>query len=454
MASRRALRSLFLFFLVSGLGCLLAPVGLRADGTDPTAAQLNALIQQNQSLQQQLQAQQQTIDALNARLTGLDQATARQEQELQSLRNRLGETAPAASASAAPASAVGEIRISGEAGMGLFNSGSRGEYPNADFRLDEARIFIDASAWKNAFLFTEIDLRTREADDDGVYIGELYAGFENISGSWGADDLLSARVGRFYIPFGEEYQKRMVLDDPLVSHSVTDIWGLDQGVEIYGKDGPFSYVGAIQDGGGNSLHNFEPDKSLIGRIGYDPTGWLHFSASAMRTGRLSAAGDQVSALWFTNGFFHALGPAATTNEFDATLGELDGAAQWASGSVAAAGGVANFDDSNPAGGDSRHMTYYYVEGTQQLLGQLLAAARFSHVNAPGGYPLVGQGNISTFLFGPLRTTSLSRLSLGLDYRFGPPLVLKVEYSPEWGHTLEGTSRNNEDILSTELGVKF
>jgi len=449
------LRPFLPLLLAACLGNLLVPAALRADPPAPAAAELDALIQQNRSLQDQLQAQQKTIDALNARLAGLDQATAKQEQELQSLSARLGEAAPAPPAApAAPAAAAGEIRISGEAGMGFFNSGAQGPDPNADFRLDEARVFIDASAWKNAFLFTEIDLRTREADDDGVYLGELYAGLENISGVWGADDLLSARVGRFYVPFGEEYQHRMVMDDPLVSHSASDIWGLGQGVEIYGKSGRFSYVGAVQNGGGDELHAHNPDKSLSGRIGFDPTPWLHLSASAMRTGRLSVSGDQVSALWFANGFFHALGPAAATSEFDASLGELDGAVHWDGGSLAAAGGVVRFDDNNPAGRDSRHMTYYYIEDTQELVGSLLAAARFSQISAPGGYPLVGQGAIGTFLFGPLRTTSLSRLSFGLDYRFGPPLVLKVEYSPEWGQTLTGTKRDNEDLLSTELGVKF
>jgi hypothetical protein len=42
----------------------------------------------------------------------------------------------------------------------------------------------------------------------------------------------------------------------------------------------------------------------------------------------------------------------------------------------------------------------------------------------------------------------------LGYQFGPPLVLKVEYSPEWGRSLSGQDRNNEDLLATEVGVKF
>jgi hypothetical protein len=413
---------------------------------------VGALIRQNRALQDELQAQQKTIDALNARLAGIDQAAARQEQELQGLRDRLDSPPAASPAAAAPTDR--EIRISGEAGLGLFNSGVRGQYPNAEFRLDEARVFIDAAVWKNAYLFSEIDLRTREATDDNVYAGELYAGFENIAGQWGADDLLNLRVGRFYIPFGEEYQKRMVLDDPLISHSVSDLWGLDQGIEAYGKKGDLSYVIAVQNGGNNSLHDFNSDKSLTGRIGYDPAAWLHLSASAMRTGRLNSAGDQLSALWFGNGFLRMLGPGTASSVFNATLAELDGSVHWDGGSLGAAGGLLNYGDSSRTSNDSRRLTYYYLESTQQLVGQLLAAARLSHISAPRGFPLVGQGSFGANLFGNQPTASLTRLSVGLDYRFGPPLLLKLEYSPEWGRTLAGATRNGEDLLSTELGVKF
>ena len=445
-------RSFYRVLLLSGLACLAEPALARAEVQDSAASQLSVLLQQNRARQDQLQAQQKTIDALQARLAGLDQATAHQEQELQGPRERL-DAAPAAGP-AAPAPADHEIRISGEAGMGLFNSGARGQSPNAEFRLDEARVFIDAGVWKNAFLFSEIDLRTREAADDNVYVGELYAGIENISGQWGADDLLNMRVGRFYIPFGEEYQRRMVLDDPLISHSASDIWGLDQGVEAYGKKGDLSYAVAVQNGGNNQLQDFNPDKSVAGRIGFDPAPWLHLSGSAMRTGRLNSAGDQLSAMWFGNGFLRMLGPGTATSVFSATLGELDGSVHWDGGSLGAAGGLLNYGDSGRTANDSRRLTYYYIESTQQLTGQLLAAARFSHISAPRGFPLVGQGNFGTFLFGNIPTTSLTRLSVGLDYRFGPPLVLKLEYSPEWGRTLAGGKRDNEDLLSTELGVKF
>ncbi len=39
-----------------------------------------------------------------------------------------------------------------------------------------------------------------------------------------------------------------------------------------------------------------------------------------------------------------------------------------------------------------------------------------------------------YFFRPSLTDELHRLSVGFGYRFGPPLVLKLEYSWEWGHT--------------------
>jgi hypothetical protein len=225
-------------------------------------------------------------------------------------------------------------------------------------------------------------------------------------------------------------------------------------LELYGHSGPVQYVAAVQDGGADTLEAFNSDKTVSGRIGYDPLDWLHLSASAMRTGRVNLAGDQVSALWFAEGFFRAIGPAATTTEFDSSLYEADAIARWLGGDVKAAAGAVRFDDNNSRANDSRRLTYYYLEAKQQVWDPLYVAARLSHISAPDGYPLAGQGAIGPFFFGNQFATQLTRLSFDLGYRFGPPLVLKVEYSPEWGRSLSGQDRNNEDLLATEIGVKF
>jgi hypothetical protein len=174
----------------------------------------------------------------------------------------------------------------------------------------------------------------------------------------------------------------------------------------------------------------------------------------MRTGRLNTASDQISALWFGGGFFRALGPPATTGTFWANLAEADASVSWKGGQLKGAGGLVQFDDSNPGADDSRHLSYYYAEAKQTLFDPLYAAVRFSQIHAPGGYPLAGQANMGEYFFGPTLTTDLYRLSFGLGYQFAAPVLLKMEYTPEWGKTLAGENRDEENLFATELAVKF
>ena len=111
----------------------------------------------------------------------------------------------------------------------------RARTPNSTFRIDEARLFVEAPVWDDIYFYTELDLATRESTSLMLNVGELYLDFENVSKLWDRERLLNFRAGRFYIPFGEEYTRRFAIDNPLISHSVSDIWGSDDGVEIYGN---------------------------------------------------------------------------------------------------------------------------------------------------------------------------------------------------------------------------
>jgi hypothetical protein len=413
------------------LAALAAAISL-AGQTDVTA-----LVEQNRQLVEQVRAQQRQIDELRSRLDRID--------------------APGAPAAPLPSAAESgrQIRLSGEVGVGFFNSGSDGGQPNSEFRVDDARIFLEALVWRNVYFYGGIELTTREANDEYFHVGELYVDVEDLW-SFGRDATLSLRAGRFNIPFGEEYQSRNVIDNPLVSHSLADIWGIDEGVQVYGKLGRVRYNLAVQNGGHKTLRDFDTDKSLIGRLSFDATPRLTLSASAMRTGTLTVADDEESEVWFANAFFRALGPAATTRTFHAELAEVDATYRWPSGHLKAAAGWIQFDDDSTTLSTSRNLSYYSIEGLQQLSDRFFAAARYSAIDAPRGYPLAGQGRAGKFFFNPSapHTTDLERLSVGVGYRFGPPLVWKMEYSWENGHLLNGTKRNNEDMLSSILGIRF
>jgi hypothetical protein len=435
---------------------LVAGVAFGAGATraqDSVDARLRALVEQNEKLQEQVQAQQQALAALSAQVQELRQGGAQQAEQLQALRE----------GAAAPAGPVlrgeKEVRLSGEMGLAFFRTGKNGAFPKSAFRPDDAKIFVEAPVVKDVYAFGEIDLTTREASDAYFELGELYVDFENVSGRLGGPArLLNVRAGRIYSPFGEEYQVRGPIANPLISHSLADVWGVDGGVEAYGSAGAWQYAVAVQNGGIDPLHDFNADKSVAARLGWEPARWLHLSASAMRTGelRLSTAtvpGDSLSSLWFGNGFFRALGSDKTTSTFWASLWESDAVARWKTGRLAAAVGGVRYGDNDRSADNARSLHFGYAEATQSFTPEIFGAARYSWIDAERGYPLVGFGNFGRYLFG-VPTASLRRLSLGFGYRLGPPLVLKLEYAWESGRLVTGARRDQEDFFGAEAALKF
>ena len=393
------------------------------------------LVEQNRVLVEQVKAQQKQIDELRSRLDRLDE--------------------PAAPVHLPSAESGRSLRLSGEASIGYFDGGKNSSTPTSEFRVDDARLFVEASVWKNVFFYGALEITTREANDEYFHVGELYV---DVEGLWRGDrnHSLSLRAGRMNLPFGEEYLVRNAVDNPLVSHSLADIWGIDEGVQVYGTLGPVRYNLAVQNGSHPTLDDFTSDKSITARLAYDPTTHLSLSASVMRTGDIDAAGDETSEAWFADAFFRALGPPGAATAFDVELAELDAAYRWKTGHLKGNYGWANYRDNNPAADYSRDMTYYSVEGLQYVTARLFAAARYSAIDAPGGYPIAGQGNQGKYFynpFGPL-TKDLQRLSVGVGYRFAEPLVWKLEYSWEEGHLVNGTKRDDEDMWSSLLGVRF
>jgi Phosphate-selective porin O and P len=412
----------------------------RAGGPSDTnlEAQVQLLREQNALLQQQLQKQSQSLDALTQKVQGLETANTERE-------NGASEN------STPPKSGFnfGKVVLGGEGGVGFSKTGPQGFAPNSEFTVDEARLFLEAPIWKDVYFYSEVDLATPENNNTQVNLGELYVDFENVSQLWGRDDQLCVRAGRMNVPFGEEYLTRYAIDNPLILNSVSDLWAVDPGLEIYGALGKFSYVVAVQNGGGNGVQDDNDDKSVAGRISFDPNQHWHFSVSGIRTGNVNA--QSTSAEWFSSGFFQSIGSPATTT-FHVNAVELDLTARWTSGYVRAFGGYAQYGDNDPTMGNNRDIFYYSAEVVQNLPKNFFAVTRFSEVIADKGIPIVGSGNSSVY-FSAL-TTDLWRLSLGIGYRFSDRLIIKTEYSFEGGQQVNGDSRNQENFFGTEVAFKF
>ena len=426
--------------------CLLGVVApaFCADEQPVIHEQLKELKRQNEALQQQLQNQQKLIDGLTQKVTDVQNNAAREN-------DQAGEPPAMPSRGFSPLQ-LGKVHLSGEGGAAFFHSGSHGPFPNSEFRIDEAKLFIEASLWKDVYFFSEVNITTRESMDEFMQIGELYVDFENLSRFWNRDGWLNLRVGRMDIPFGEEYLTRDAIDNPLISHSLTDIWGVDEGLEIYGSIAKFQYALAVQNGGHPALRDFDPDKSIALRIGYDPTKRVHLSLNAMRTGALAVNGDTFSELWFGNAFIRSLDNANATT-FQANLLEADAQVRWSKGYLKGAGGYVKYND-NGSADLQREIYYYYFEGRHHFLPKFYAAGRWSQMFAPNGFPLVGNGTWNEYFFSPTLTERLSRLSLGLGYRFNSNLLLKGEYSFNEGQELGGEKRNHENMVSLEAAFAF
>jgi len=430
--------------LLSAL-CLARPAVSYAVDTN-LESQLRLLQQQNEALQSQLHEQQELIESLRKDVAGIHKAQEERDAQLANEKAAI----ESEQSSKTGGFNFGKVHLSGEGGVGLFETGSQGQFPNAEFRVDEAKLFVDAQVWGDVYAFAELNLATREEQDVNLHLGELYIDVEDISKLWGQPGQLNARIGRMDIPFGEEYLTRDVIDNPLISRSLPDIWGVDEGIELYGSVNKLSYVLAVQNGGVPDTRDFNADKSITGRLSYNPNSHLHFSVSGMRTGDLNAQKDVLSALWFAGGFFRPIGAGTV---FHADLVEGDAQWRWSRGHVKAFGGYIRYDDNDPTANIRRDVYYYSVEGVQDLTRKFYAAARFGQIFAPRGFPIVGEGDMHTYLFGPL-SDEMWRLSLGLGYRFSPNFIVKTEYTFERGTSPNGPDRNHEDFFATEAVFGF
>ena len=166
-------------------------------------AQSDSAVQSElRQLKEQLRQQQTLIDELNRKVSDLQ-----------------GKPAPAEELSPKPRSWLpdnfGKLHISGEGGVAFLDSGREGQFPHKEFTIDEAKLFFETPLWNDVYFFSEVNVVTREEGGDYLRIGELYLDFENLGRWFNHDRWLNLRVGRFDIPFGQEYLTRDAIDNLL-----------------------------------------------------------------------------------------------------------------------------------------------------------------------------------------------------------------------------------------------
>jgi hypothetical protein len=175
--------------MIAALLLFAAAPSVHADDQN-IAEEVKLLREQNAALQKQMQSQNGAIESLTQKVKQLEFAQSSRD--------------IAAGENKAPASSgfdFGKIHFGAEGGVAMFSTGNQGFAPHSEFRVDEARLFLDAPVMNDVYFFSDLQLATRENTGLNTRLGELYLDFEDVSRHlWGKDGQLNLRAGRINIP--------------------------------------------------------------------------------------------------------------------------------------------------------------------------------------------------------------------------------------------------------------
>jgi len=310
----------------------------------------------------------------------------------------------------------------------------------------EARLF-DHTVMESASFYFEWDIFRKAAFQNDV--GSLYLRLDSLGGS----EAFNLKFGRFPLPFGEEYvrfhEKRF--DNPLISFSTASVYGLDEGILLFGslRNGLFQYMFAVTDGDHDIAQNSSSEPALTAKLVLEPKPWLHLSASAHRTGLLGpTAGTSFgkSALMFGEfGLYPILKEPLFQNgvpapkdpsrklkdiygfEVDLVLHDARYGRLWLSyGRVFAEADSTNFYD--------RDMHYWTAEGVFELgavceaLDRFYAALRYSAIGTfddDKGWRLRVMNNGGNLGY---NVDHVQSINVGFGVRLLKNLIFKAEYS--------------------------
>ncbi|HUR45020.1 MAG TPA: hypothetical protein VMZ27_04010, partial [Candidatus Saccharimonadales bacterium] len=155
------------------LGVVIFAVGAGAAESD-LEKQLQSLKESNEALRQQLQKQEKTIDELSKKVSAISNETTNESTPAKVRNDEADLTSKPLGFH------LGRVRFTGEGGAGFFRSGPDGVYPNSEFRIDEAKLFVEAPLWNETYFFGELNLTQREDPTESLSMGELYIDFENV----------------------------------------------------------------------------------------------------------------------------------------------------------------------------------------------------------------------------------------------------------------------------------
>ncbi|MCZ6793608.1 MAG: hypothetical protein O7J95_08355 [Planctomycetota bacterium] len=344
-----------------------------------------------------------------------------------------------------------------------LQTGNAASRPEGGFALRETAIIVEADVWEDISVFLEIFTDFKALGfSSSLFTREVYADFKNVGKQWWGEDLLNIKVGRFDIPFGEEYVYETPPDNPLILNSAHWWYSSDAGIMAYGEYRDVGWVLAVTNGTKNLNIDDDADKAINVKVYGNPLDDLYLSASFMRQSRTKASGVRFSGSRFQPvgaGGTSALGASSNT-EVDALIYGLD--ARWhflQDSYVHLSFGQAFVDDTDPA--FDRDFLWWSVEAVHYLTNSVYAAVRYSEIgtfDSGEGYHFDGTftaGGNSAIGYDARR---FQRLSLGVGWKPNNNLVWKVEIGGDRYDVIDASTIDPDNderwFIGSEIVLSF
>lgn len=346
------------------------------------------------------------------------------------------------------------VDLWGFASFGFLATGNDGPFEHGGFHVLQSHLHMDFEVIDDISVFLELVVVSRGYDSSYVESGELHARFDDLFGIEG----LGLKVGRFDIPFGNEYLRQDAPDNPMISHSVAFPYGLDEGVELFGSVGPVDFIVAVTDGVAYRSMEDNWDKAINVKISGSPTDWLDLSGSFMRTGiakksALFFAGSPLQPvgtfLPSTAGSSGSIGVDTILYELDATISICDALA------LDLTFGQAFTDDRVSA----FNRDFYWFSALLQwsITQEWYLAARYSEIGTHDdseGFAFNGAIFSALAAVYGHDTDRLRRLSFGVGWRPNPHIVVKAEAGFDTVHLIDVSTLENDNDGRWFFGVEL
>ncbi|MDA0990107.1 MAG: hypothetical protein O3A51_05085 [Verrucomicrobia bacterium] len=356
------------------------------------------------------------------------------------------------------------VTLSGDARLGYVSAGRNAGTDGFDVRqfhlFFDATIAVDLPIADYLGLWVEWDFIRR--GENLNELGDAYAELTAVAGQ----DWLNARVGRFQVPFGEEYTwfSAGTYDNPLAEYSVIRGYGWDEGIMLFGElesRTHLSYTIHVSDGESQMNKDSSNDEQFGAKLSIEPHPAVYLSGSILTQGQVGSSNVPAEAAWSFGGYHPGGGMTGPLDgmdiwEINTKVRALDGLELWG------AYGEADIDYAAP--GRDRQLEYVIlqllVEGT--LIGQgaewaedWYGVARYSRIETADpseGYRFLVYGGFGL----GVDIQQLEAVQLGLGYRLAENAKIVLEYDLVDVSLIAGSAYDagGRDMLLLDLAVRF